>query len=131
MSPFDYEDFNLKLLYNSSISMDKEHQEVSQKLIKITLMSLLFMTIELIGGYLANSIAIFADAFHLLSDVLAYLISLGAVWLSTRPNPPRQLTFGWEKAQPLGALINVAIIYVVTAELFVEATDRMLNKAVV
>ena len=82
-------------------------------------MSLLFMTIELVGGYLANSIAIFADAFHLLSDVLAYLISLGAVWLSTRPNPPRYLTFGWEKAQPLGALINVAIIYVVTVQLFI------------
>ena len=90
-------------------------------------MSLLFMTIELVGGYLANSIAIFADAFHLLSDVFAYLISLGAVWLSTRPNSPKQLTFGWEKAQPLGALINVAIIYVVTAQLFVEATRRMIN----
>ena len=73
------------------------------------------MAVELIGGYLANSIAIFADAFHLLSDVLAYLISLGAVWLSTRPTSPKFLTFGWEKAQPFGALINIAIIYVVTA----------------
>lgn len=94
-------------------------------------MSLLFMTIELVGGYLANSIAIFADAFHLLSDVFAYLISLGAVWLSTHPTSPKALTFGWEKAQPLGALINVAIIYVVTAELFIEATKRMINKEVV
>lgn len=75
--------------------MDKEHKEVSIKLIKITLLSLLFMTVELIGGYLANSIAIFADAFHLLSDVLAYLISLGAVWLSTRPTFPSYLTFGF------------------------------------
>jgi len=112
-------------------SMNQEHNEVSTKLIKITLMSLLFMTIELVGGYLANSIAIFADAFHLLSDVLAYLISLGAVWLSTKPNPPKYLTFGWEKAQPLGALINIAIIYVVTAELFIEATKRMINKETV
>lgn len=94
-------------------------------------MSLLFMAIELIGGYLANSIAIFADAFHLLSDVLAYLISLGAVWLSTRPNPPSYLTFGWEKAEPLGALVNVIIIYIVTGELFIEATKRMINKEVV
>ena len=66
--------------------MDKEHKEVSTKLIKITILSLMFMGVELVGGYLANSIAIFADAFHLLSDVLAYLISLGAVWLSTRPS---------------------------------------------
>jgi cation diffusion facilitator family transporter len=111
--------------------MDAEHREVSSKLIRITLMSLIFMAVELVGGYLANSIAIFADAFHLLSDVLAYLISLGAVWLSTRPNPPRYLSFGWEKAQPLGALINVAIIYVVTAELFIEATRRMVHQDIV
>lgn len=89
------------------------------------------MLTELLGGYLANSIAIFADAFHLLSDVLAYLISLGAVWLSTRPRPPTNFTFGWEKAQPLGALINVAFIYIVTAELFIEATKRMIKKQVV
>lgn len=111
--------------------MDKEHQEVSAKLIKIACMSLIFMGVELVGGYLANSIAIFADAFHLLSDVLAYLISLGAVWLSTRHQSPVYLTFGWEKAQPLGALVNVLVIYVVTGELFVEATKRMLNREVV
>ncbi len=108
--------------------MDKEHQEVSTKLIKITFMSLTFMGIELLGGYLANSIAIFADAFHLLSDVLAYLISLLAVWLSTRPNSPSYLGFGWEKAEPLGALINVVVIYIVTVELFMEATHRMINR---
>lgn len=94
-------------------------------------MSLLFMGVELAGGFLANSIAIFADAFHLLSDVLAYLISLGAVWLSTRPQSPTYLTFGWEKAEPLGALVNVIVIYIVTGELFVEATKRMVNKEVV
>ncbi len=75
--------------------MDKEHKEVSTKLIKVTILSLMFMGVELVGGYLANSIAIFADAFHLLSDVLAYLISLGAVWLSTRPSSPPYLTFGF------------------------------------
>lgn len=75
--------------------MNQEHQDVTQKLIKITIMSFIFMGIELVGGYLANSIAIFADAFHLLSDVLAYLVSLGAVWLSTTPNPPKYLAFGW------------------------------------
>jgi Co/Zn/Cd efflux system component len=62
--------------------MSKENQEVVSKLIKITLLSLLFMTIEFVGGHLAHSIAIWSDAFHLLSDVLAYVISLMAVLLS-------------------------------------------------
>jgi cation diffusion facilitator family transporter len=83
-----------------------------------------------VGGYYAHSIAILADAFHLLSDVLAYVISLYAVLMSYRASP-RYLTFGYEKLQPLGALLNVAIIWVVTAELFLEATTRIYNKSVV
>lgn len=79
------------------------------------------MLVELAGGYTAHSIAIFADAFHLLSDVLAYVISLLAVLMSYRASP-KGLTFGYEKLQPLGALVNVGIIWFVTAELFMEAT---------
>jgi cation diffusion facilitator family transporter len=77
------------------------------------MLSFVFMGVELVGGYLAHSIAIWADAFHLLSDVLAYIISLVAVWLSIRKSP-FYLSFGWEKAQPLGALFNIVFIYIVT-----------------
>ena len=107
--------------------MSKENNEVASKLIKITVLSLLFMAAELIGGYLANSIAIWSDAFHLLSDVLAYVISLVAVLLSEKKSPV-YLSFGWLKAQTLGALFNVAFIYIVTIELFIEATHRMIKK---
>ena len=79
------------------------------------------MAIELLGGYYAHSIAILSDAFHLLSDVLAYIISLSAVLMSMR-KAPFFLTFGYEKLQPLGALANVAIIWFLTLMLFIEAT---------
>jgi zinc transporter 2 len=85
------------------------------------------MAAEFIGGYLAHSIAIWSDAFHLLSDVLAYVISLVAVLLSEKKSPAF-LTFGWIKSQTLGALFNVAFIYIVTIELFIEATHRMMKK---
>jgi Co/Zn/Cd efflux system component len=52
------------------------------------------MSIEILGGALAHSIAIMADAFHLLSDVIAYVISLYAVLLSTK-KAPKYLTFGY------------------------------------
>jgi zinc transporter 2 len=107
--------------------MSEENKEVVSKLVKITALSLLFMAAEFIGGYLAHSIAIWSDAFHLLSDVLAYVISLIAVLLSERKSPP-YLTFGWIRAQTLGALFNVAFIYIVTIELFIEATHRMIKK---
>jgi zinc transporter 2 len=88
------------------------------------------MGVEIAGGYYANSIAILADAFHLFSDVLAYIISLYAV-LMTYKASPKHLTFGYEKLQPFGALLNVVIIWIVTAELFFEATSRLINKSVV
>ena len=74
--------------------MKGEDRIVVSKLKKIKVISMVFMTVELLGGYYADSIAIFADAFHLLSDVLAYVISLSAVLMSYRPSPPH-LTFGY------------------------------------
>jgi len=64
--------------------MNQIDNDVILKLKKITIISIIFMIIEIIGGYYANSIAIFADAFHLLSDVFAYIISLYAVLLSSK-----------------------------------------------
>lgn len=97
--------------------MDKDKQ-VIHKLKCISVISFIFMTVEIMGGLMANSIAILADAFHLLSDVLAYIISLQAVLMSHKI-PPFFMTFGYEKIQPFGALINVAIIWFVTLELVV------------
>ena len=73
--------------------MNKD-KEVIHKLKCISIISLVFMSVEIIGGIMANSIAILADAFHLLSDVLAYIISLQAVLMSHR-FPPYYLTFGY------------------------------------
>lgn len=107
--------------------MEQSDKIVVSKLKTIAIVSLIFMSIEIVGGALAHSIAIMADAFHLLSDVIAYVISLYAVLLSKRI-APKHLTFGYEKAQPLGALINVAIIWCVTVELFIEATHRIIER---
>ena len=71
-----------------------EDQTVVQKLIRVAILSLVFMSVEIVGGYMANSVAILADAFHLLSDVLAYAISLFAVLFSKR-RAPSHLTFGY------------------------------------
>ena len=112
---------------NNLVSMSEENKEVVSKLVKITALSLLFMAAEFLGGYLAHSIAIWSDAFHLLSDVLAYVISLATVLLSEKKSPA-YLTFGWMRAQTLGALFNVVVIYIVTIELFIEATHRMIRR---
>lgn len=107
-----------------------EDRLVMSKLKCITIISLIFMTVEIVGGLLAHSVAILADAFHLLSDVLAYVISLQAVHFSYKI-PPKYMTFGYEKLQPLGALLNVAIIWFVTLSLVIEATARILHQDIV
>lgn len=117
MRLFDFEFSDYKV-YIINILMEQTDKIVISKLKKIAVISLIFMTIEIVGGALAHSIAIMADAFHLLSDVIAYVISLYAVLLSKKL-ATKYLPFGYEKAQPLGALINVAIIWMVTVELFI------------
>lgn len=108
----------------------EEDKIVMRKLKCITIISMIFMFVEILGGLMANSVAILADAFHLLSDVFAYVISLQAVHYSYKI-PPKYLSFGYEKLQPLGALINILIIYFVTFELLMEATSRIIQREVV
>lgn len=74
--------------------MEQSDKVVVHKLKKIAIISFIFMTIEILGGALAGSIAIMADAFHLLSDVIAYVISLYAVLLSKRI-APKHFAFGY------------------------------------
>lgn len=107
-----------------------ESQKVLRKLKQVTLICTLFIALEVLGGVLANSIAIISDALHLLSDAIAFALSAFVVWLSTQKSPT-WLPFGYHKAQPLGALLNILMIYFVTAYLFIEATERILNKEVV
>ncbi|NXK57122.1 ZNT3 protein, partial [Chauna torquata] len=55
-----------------------------------------FMVGEVIGGYLAHSLAIMTDAAHLLTDVGSMSVSLFSLWVSTRP-PTKTMSFGWHR----------------------------------
>lgn len=52
---------------------------------------------EIIGGYMAGSLAIMADAAHLLTDCISFIVSLVAIWMSSRP-PDHRMTFGYKRA---------------------------------
>ena len=82
------------------------------------------MICEIIGGLIANSLAIMTDAAHLLSDLAGFLISIFALWLATRPATSR-LSFGFHRAEILGALISVLLIWVLTGVLVYEAIWRL------
>lgn len=84
------------------------------------------MIAEIIGGYMANSLAIMTDAAHLLSDLAGFLISISALWLANK-TPTSRLSFGFHRAEILGALVSVLLIWLLTGVLVYEATLRVMN----
>lgn len=101
--------------------MDKE-----TRLLFAIVLSFLFMTVEFIGGYIANSIAIYSDAAHLLTDVAGFLIALIAT-ITARHKGSRHLTYGYVRAEVMGALFSIISLWVITVYLFYEASCRTLS----
>lgn len=84
------------------------------------------MMVEIVGGCLANSLAIITDAAHMLSDVGGFIVSLVALQLSAMA-ATREYTYGFKQAEVLGALLSVAIVWALTAVLLWEAIPRFIE----
>jgi len=109
-----------------SILDEKKRRKAMKKLLIATALSCVFMIGEVIGGYLANSLAIMTDASHLLTDVSSFLISIIALKMASRPISTK-MTFGWHRAEVIGALISVLAIWVVTGILVYLAIKRVIT----
>ncbi|XP_072303291.1 proton-coupled zinc antiporter SLC30A8-like [Eucyclogobius newberryi] len=81
---------------------------------------------EILGGYFAGSLAVMTDAAHLLVDFFSFVISLVSLWLSSRPATHR-LSYGWHRAEILGALLSVFTIWLVTGVLVYLAVERLIS----
>ena len=86
--------------------------------------TLTFMVVELAGGWIANSLALVSDAAHMLTDVGAMLLSLFALWIARRPNT-LTMSFGYHRAEILGALGSGLLIWLISGVLIFEAFLRM------
>ncbi|XP_030045754.1 proton-coupled zinc antiporter SLC30A8 [Microcaecilia unicolor] len=103
-----------------------EQNQAKQKLYIAAAVCLTFMITEIVGGYIAGSLAIITDAAHVLVDLTSFLISLCSLWVSSKPATKR-LNFGWHRAEILGALLSMIIIWMVTGVLVYLASERMLH----
>lgn len=83
-----------------------------------------FMIVEAAGGVVFNSLALLADAGHMLSDTVSLFLALGAVTLAARPATPRR-TFGYRRAEILAALVNGVLLVAVSAWVVIEAVRRL------
>ena len=95
----------------------KQQDNAIRKLIWVCVICTIFMTIEIIGGYLANSIAIMSDAAHLLSDLLGFLISIISIYIS-RKVAKNKMSYGYHRAEIIGALVSIVLIWALTLVLF-------------
>jgi cobalt-zinc-cadmium efflux system protein len=89
-------------------------------------LTLAFTAVEIVGGLLTGSLALLADAVHMLSDNLALALALFAVWLAGRPSTPER-SFGYQRAEILAALANGVILVVLAIWIFIAAWGRLMD----
>ncbi|KAJ1372747.1 Zinc transporter ttm-1 [Parelaphostrongylus tenuis] len=120
---------------NSSVDIESDRDDQShykkgrraeKVLWAVTVMSAIFILAEFVGGYFASSLAIMTDAGHMLSDLLSFIISIMAIRTSRQP-PSRRLSWGYERAEVLGAMVSVIILWVLTTILVLLAVERIIN----
>ncbi len=83
-----------------------------------------YTVVEVVGGLLTGSLALLADAGHMLSDCTSIGLALGAVWLAGRPATPSR-SFGLKRAEILAALANGLLLVGVAVWIIVEAVRRL------
>jgi cobalt-zinc-cadmium efflux system protein len=83
-----------------------------------------FLVVEVVGAYLSNSLALLADAAHMLTDVAALGLALLAIALARRPATATR-SFGFLRAEILAALINAVTLIVAAIYIFYEAWERL------
>jgi cobalt-zinc-cadmium efflux system protein len=96
-----------------------------RRLVLVLGLVLVYMVAEVVGGLLTNSLALLADAGHMLSDAAALGLSLFAMWIARRPPTP-QKTYGYYRAEILAALANGATLVAISIYIFIEAYQRFL-----
>jgi cobalt-zinc-cadmium efflux system protein len=82
------------------------------------------LAVEAVGGVLTGSLAVLADAGHLLSDVGAIGLGIFAAALAARPAPDR-MTFGYQRSEILAALVNGLLLAAIAVAIAVEAVTRL------
>lgn len=82
-----------------------------------------YMFAEAIGGWLTNSLALLADAGHMLTDVAALVLTLAAIWFASRPATPKK-TYGYYRYEILAAFINGIALVLISFWVIYEAFER-------
>jgi cobalt-zinc-cadmium efflux system protein len=102
---------------------DDPRQQNRRRLALTLALTVSYMVAEVVGGLLSGSLALLADAGHMLSDAAALALALFAMWIAQRP-PSARATYGYHRTEILAALANGAALVGVAVFILYEAIQR-------
>ena len=89
--------------------------------------SFAFFLAEISVGFYTKSLALVADAFHYLNDLIGFIVALVAVHMTERKSSPAELSFGWARANLLGAFFNGAFLLALGLSIFLQSVERFID----
>merc|ERR1712230_337283 len=110
-----------------SLSAMSSQLSRSQRLMIIIGISFSFFVAEISVGFYTHSLALVADAFHYMNDLVGFIVALVALRISQRDNTPKALSFGWQRAQLLGAFFNGVFLLALGVSIFLRSIERFVS----
>ncbi|KAK9369629.1 cation efflux protein [Lipomyces kononenkoae] len=101
------------------------------RIISLLVIDSAFFLLEVIIGYAVHSLALVADSFHMLNDVFSLVVALWAVKVANSREVSSEYSYGWQRAEILGALINGVFLLALCLTIFLEALQRFVEPQVI
>ena len=101
-------------------------QSPIKKLLCVSMICIVFMAAEIVGGIMASSLAILTDAAHMFSDLSGFMISIFSLWIALKP-ATNKMSYGYHRAEVIGAMCSVLLIWGLTIWLVYEAIWRVIE----
>ncbi|KAJ5631600.1 uncharacterized protein N7484_011700 [Penicillium longicatenatum] len=98
----------------------------STRLYVVIAISTCFFLGEISVGFYTHSLALIADAFHYLNDLVGFIIALVALKVSENGGSPTGFSFGWQRAQLLGAFFNGVLLFALGISIFLQSIERFI-----
>lgn len=110
--------------------MAHDHRETAagrsrRRLVAVLVLTGSFVPVEIVGALWTGSLALAADAGHMLTDLGGLALALFATWIAARPPTPAK-TFGYYRVEILAALVNALVLLLVAGVILIEAYRRIL-----
>jgi cobalt-zinc-cadmium efflux system protein len=106
------------------LAHDHDHHTDSRRLIVSLIFTAVFAIVEAVGGWLSGSLALLSDAGHMATDSSALALGALAAWIARKP-PSQRHSYGLQRAEIIGALVNALLMVAVVVAIFMAALKRL------